>query len=187
MRIDYYKKSYEAFRLFNLGKSQLILELYNRFIQFISSALATGADTRYNKIYNTKSYPTSFFGKPLEGIYMVDRSLFRGIVAVLVLLGAWGLLALSYGRWYCPLFTLTGFPCASCGLTTALVCLLHLDWVGAWKANPLFFFLLLWSFWVARLYIQSGIIALRYRKIWLILGAALGAMAVLRFVFFLVG
>jgi hypothetical protein len=37
----------------------------------------------------------------------------------------------------CPLRTLTGVPCPFCGMTTSVEAGVHLDWRGAFSANPL--------------------------------------------------
>lgn len=36
----------------------------------------------------------------------------------------------------CPMVWITGYPCPACGLTRAGICLLHLDFMGAWKMHP---------------------------------------------------
>lgn len=108
------------------------------------------------------------------------KRLQRKRIAILVFLVAWALLILSYGNWHCPLFIWTGIRCASCGITTAFMCFLRFDWVGAWRSNPLIFFLIPWSLYVAQLYIQSGIYFLKHLGIWFSLGAALGVMGIFR-------
>lgn len=51
----------------------------------------------------------------------------------------------------CPMVWMTGYPCPACGLTRAGICLLHLDFAGAWKMHPFiyavlgYFFLFLWN------------------------------------------
>ena len=42
----------------------------------------------------------------------------------------------------CIFHTLTGYKCPGCGITTCLVSLLHLDFTGAYQANPLVIWLL---------------------------------------------
>lgn len=37
---------------------------------------------------------------------------------------------------YCPIRHFTGIPCAGCGMSRALVCLLHLDFRGYLHNNP---------------------------------------------------
>lgn len=49
----------------------------------------------------------------------------------------------------CPWVLITGMPCPGCGLTRAGICLLHFDFVGAWKIHPfiyaVIFFVLLFG------------------------------------------
>lgn len=85
------------------------------------------------------------------------------------------LLAFSYGRWRCPILALTGVPCASCGMTTAFLRLLHMDPAGAWAANPLIFLLIPWCLWAALLYVRGGPEALRDKRLWAAFLAALAA------------
>ena len=44
-------------------------------------------------------------------------------------------------RFPCPLRALTGVPCPGCGMTHAYLCLLRLDFAGAFKENPAFWVL----------------------------------------------
>ena len=37
----------------------------------------------------------------------------------------------------CPFFYITGFKCPGCGLTTSFSCLMHLQWINAFRAHPL--------------------------------------------------
>ena len=61
----------------------------------------------------------------------------------LFLFGAGGL----YAVWYsvtgwgipCPFYVLTGLSCPSCGVTRMCVKLLHLDFPGAYRENPVLF------------------------------------------------
>ena len=39
----------------------------------------------------------------------------------------------------CPVYALTGYPCPGCGLTRAGICVLRLDFAGAWELNPFIF------------------------------------------------
>ena len=39
----------------------------------------------------------------------------------------------------CPVYALTGYPCPGCGLTRAGMCVLRLDFAGAWELNPFIF------------------------------------------------
>ena len=36
----------------------------------------------------------------------------------------------------CPVVLLTGIPCPGCGMTRALMCVLRLDFAGAWEMHP---------------------------------------------------
>lgn len=36
----------------------------------------------------------------------------------------------------CPAVLITGLPCPGCGMTRALIRLLHLDFAGAWQMHP---------------------------------------------------
>ena len=36
----------------------------------------------------------------------------------------------------CPAVLITGFPCPGCGMTRALLCVLRLDFKGAWSMHP---------------------------------------------------
>lgn len=46
----------------------------------------------------------------------------------------------------CPLTWLTGFPCPACGLTRAGLCLLRLDFKGAWEMHPFIYVFLILAF-----------------------------------------
>ena len=99
----------------------------------------------------------------------------RAAGAVLALgLGAL-FLKFSYGWWHCPVRAITGIPCASCGVTTAFLRLMQVDAAGAWRANPLIFFLIPWCLWGAFLYFGGGWEALRNKRLWLALVLALAA------------
>lgn len=39
--------------------------------------------------------------------------------------------------WSCKLKEIIGLPCPGCGITRALLCLLQLDFVGAFNYNPM--------------------------------------------------
>ncbi|WP_343559890.1 DUF2752 domain-containing protein [Sphingobacterium sp.] len=50
--------------------------------------------------------------------------------------------------------TITGYECPGCGMTTAFIALLHMQWADAWSANPMiyaivpvFMCLILRDFW----------------------------------------
>ncbi len=42
----------------------------------------------------------------------------------------------------CPFYTLTGWKCPGCGVSRMCLCLLRLDFSGAWRANPVLLALL---------------------------------------------
>ena len=55
-----------------------------------------------------------------------------------ILLTVVGLAAILYFTGMgCPILKLTGIPCFGCGMTRAAICLVHLDFVGAWEYHPL--------------------------------------------------
>ena len=74
------------------------------------------------------------------------RRLFRllhavGIVCLLG--GAYALICAHFGVGIpCPFRKLTGFLCPGCGVSRLCLCLLRLDFAGAWAANPVIFSLL---------------------------------------------
>lgn len=41
----------------------------------------------------------------------------------------------------CPVVLVTGLPCPGCGMTRACLCLLHLDFAGAWQMHPFIYVL----------------------------------------------
>jgi len=58
------------------------------------------------------------------------------------LLGAyWLAMRLLTGGGFCMLPRLCGLPCAGCGMTRALRCLIRWDFAGAWSYNPIVFLL----------------------------------------------
>ena len=60
----------------------------------------------------------------------------------------------------CPFRAVTGFQCPGCGVSRMCLCLLHLDFAGAWKANPVVLcFLPILLYFAVRLsvrYIKTG-------------------------------
>ena len=54
----------------------------------------------------------------------------------------------------CVMVWLTGYPCPACGMTRAAYCLLHLDFIDAWRMHPfiyavvVYLFLFLWNRYV---------------------------------------
>lgn len=46
----------------------------------------------------------------------------------------------------CPAVLITGLPCPGCGMTRALIRLLHLDFAGAWQMHPfVYLFMIFYS------------------------------------------
>ena len=41
----------------------------------------------------------------------------------------------------CPIVKMTGIPCFGCGMTRAVLCLVRLDFAGAWYYHPLVYLL----------------------------------------------
>jgi len=69
---------------------------------------------------------------------MRERTIARDLAPAFVLF-ALGALVVAGLPWPCPLHTLTGIPCPSCGLTRALRLALHGDLAGATRMHPLWF------------------------------------------------
>lgn len=49
----------------------------------------------------------------------------------------------------CPFYMLTGLQCPGCGVSRMCLHLLHLDFIGAWQANPAILLLLPLGGWLA--------------------------------------
>ena len=47
----------------------------------------------------------------------------------------------------CPAVLITGFPCPGCGMTRAFICLLHLDFAGAWQMHPFVYLFMIFVLW----------------------------------------
>ena len=60
----------------------------------------------------------------------------RWLVWLIVALFGGEVLLILTGRYQCPFYALTGVPCPGCGLTRAGLCLLQLDFAGAFALNP---------------------------------------------------
>lgn len=56
-------------------------------------------------------------------------------IAAAVGVAIWGSLILL-GVYRCPIYATLGIPCAGCGMTRAVRCLLQLDFAGAWQNHP---------------------------------------------------
>lgn len=67
------------------------------------------------------------------------RCLFGGIGLGVVLLGFAFTPDSTPGFLTCFFHELSGYPCPGCGLTRAICCIGHGDWVGAWSFNPFSF------------------------------------------------
>ena len=69
--------------------------------------------------------------------------LLRNVGIVCLLGGAYALICTHFGVGIPCLFRkLTGFLCPGCGVSRLCLCLLRLDFAGAWAANPALFSLL---------------------------------------------
>ncbi|MGN1306887.1 MAG: DUF2752 domain-containing protein [Faecousia sp.] len=69
--------------------------------------------------------------------------LLRNIGIACLLGSAYALICTHFGvNIPCPFRKLTGFLCPGCGVSRLCLCLLHLDFAGAWAANPVIFSLL---------------------------------------------
>ena len=47
----------------------------------------------------------------------------------------------------CPLVIVTGYPCPGCGMTRAALCLLKLDFEGAWEMHPFIYAMVILAIW----------------------------------------
>ena len=47
----------------------------------------------------------------------------------------------------CPVVLLTVIPCPGCGMTRALMCVLRLDFAGAWKMHPFIYPIMILAIW----------------------------------------
>ena len=48
------------------------------------------------------------------------------------------LLAITVFGYRCPIYTVFGFPCPGCGMTSACLAALRFDFARAWEHNPTF-------------------------------------------------
>ena len=79
----------------------------------------------------------------------------------------------------CPVVFITGLPCPGCGMTRAVLCLMHLDFAGAWQMHPFVYVLLVFLIYFGvRRYI-GGI--LDTEKIWEI-AAVIGIFMILFYI-----
>ena len=60
----------------------------------------------------------------------------RWLVWLIVALFAVEVVLILTGHYQCPFYAITGVPCPGCGLTRAGICLLQLDFAGAFALNP---------------------------------------------------
>ena len=49
------------------------------------------------------------------------------------------------GLYICPVWAVVGIPCPACGMTRAILSLLHLDIAGAFAMHPGIFVLIIWA------------------------------------------
>ena len=79
----------------------------------------------------------------------------------------------------CPVVLITGFPCPGCGMTRALLRLLHFDFVGAWQMHPFVYIILIFAVWFGvRRYIMG---IADTQNVWKI-AAAIGIFMILFYV-----
>ena len=67
----------------------------------------------------------------------VNHELLWLAVSIGVLVGGAVWLRLGLPSWRCPFFSVTGYPCLTCGATRCSIALLHGDFLRAWNWNPL--------------------------------------------------
>ncbi len=92
---------------------------------------------------------------------------------------AGALLILLLGDYNCAIRRLTGVPCPGCGMTRAALCLLQLDFFGAWQLQPMIYLLI---FYIVLLSLRS--VAGRPMRNWLIFcGVSYCLLALLLWVF----
>ena len=48
----------------------------------------------------------------------------------------------------CPVVLLTGFPCPGCGMTRAAMCILRMDFAGAWHMHPFIYPIIVLAIWL---------------------------------------
>lgn len=60
------------------------------------------------------------------------------IVILIVILAA---TVMYFSGMGCPILKMTGIPCFGCGMTRAVICLVHLDMTGALYYHPMVFFM----------------------------------------------
>ena len=87
--------------------------------------------------------------------------LLRNVGIVCLPGGAYALICTRFGVGIpCPFRKLTGFLCPGCGVSRLCLCLLRLDFAGAWAAHPVIFSLLPFAAVLAvrfaMRYVQSG-------------------------------
>ena len=87
--------------------------------------------------------------------------LLRGVLIFAAIGGGYALFCFHFGYGIPCLFNLvTGLKCPGCGVTRMCLCLLRLDFAGAWVANPVLLVLLPFGVFLAlRLavrYVKSG-------------------------------
>lgn len=62
-----------------------------------------------------------------------------------ILLIAYFVLAAKFSYSTCPVVMLIGFPCPACGLTRAVMLLLHLDFAGAFQMHPFIYMVIIFA------------------------------------------
>ena len=79
----------------------------------------------------------------------------------------------------CPAVLITGLPCPGCGMTRALLHLLHFDFAGAWQIHPFVYVILIFIIWFG---VRRYIMGIRDTKnVWKI-AAVIGIFMILFYI-----
>lgn len=79
----------------------------------------------------------------------------------------------------CPAVLITGLPCPGCGMTRALLRLLHFDFAGAWRIHPFVYVILIFVIWFGiRRYIMG---VKETQKVWKI-AAVIGILMIMFYI-----
>ncbi len=73
----------------------------------------------------------------------MNHELIWASLGTMALLGTLVLSALPHYRYPCLFLKLTGKPCLSCGMTRSFLAVIHRNFLGAWRWNPLGLLLML--------------------------------------------
>lgn len=91
------------------------------------------------------------------------KNYYIGIIALLI----YSVIVRNVFHAFCPLLIITGFPCAGCGMTRAMYCIMTGQFVRAADLNPAAFFWLLWFIFFA---IERYILGRNSKWVMLMLG-----------------